>query len=175
MLRRFICLLISLVATFSFTACFKKNRTEQPVITGFSCDVDVKYQDMNVKGHLTRDSAGTLILDIEEPETIKGLSMHWNGETISLKLYGLSFDVNPETVPQSALGKSLLSVLDAAIGNQDGGEITEDGLMTKGTTVSGEFEILSDPQTGKLLMIRMPSNGLSAEFSNFLLSSEGKA
>lgn len=169
MLRRPVCLLMVLLLALSAAACKKGGRPKQPVTTGFCCDVNVKYKDMNVRGSLKRTLAGTLSFDIVEPETIKGLSMQLSGETVTLKLHGLSFDVNPELIPQSALAKSLLSVLDAAIGDREGGEISKDGLLTKGSTLSGEFEILSDPETGRLLTIRMPSTDLTAEFSNFVL------
>ena len=172
MLRRLACLLIVIFIFCGIVACKKCGRSEQPVTTGFSCDIDVNYQDMKVKGVLTRTLAGTLNLDISEPETLKGMSMQLNGEKITLKLHGLSFDVNPDLIPQSALGKTLLGILDAAIGNHDAGEVTDNGLLTKGSAVSGEFEILSDPETGRLLTISMPSSDLVAEFSNFSVISD---
>jgi|LSQX01.1.fsa_nt_gb hypothetical protein len=170
MLRRFTSLTLVVLIVLCFAACSKKADAEKPVVTGFSCDVEVKYGEMDVKGRLTRSSAGTLIFDVNEPKTLNGLSMQWNGETISLKLHGFSFGVDPETVPQSALGKCILGVLDAALGMHDGGKVTDEGLVTKGSSSSGEFEILSDPKTGSLLRLRIPSENLTATFSNFKLT-----
>ena len=70
---------------------------------------------MQVKGHLTRLTTGTLSLDIDEPETLKGMTMQWDGETVSVKMYGLSFGLDPAAVPETALGRSLLAALDAAL------------------------------------------------------------
>lgn len=171
MLRRFTSLILAILVILSFAACSKKKNSEQPVTIGFSCDVEVQYEEMNVKGHLTRSSAGTLIFDVTEPKTLNGLSMQWNGENITLKLHGLSFGVDPDAVPQSALGKNILSVLDAALGVRESGELTDEGLITKGSSSSGEFEIISDPETGSLIKLTIPSVGLTAKFSSFSLSS----
>ncbi|HHV50496.1 MAG TPA: hypothetical protein GXX54_02160 [Clostridiales bacterium] len=171
MLRRVLSLTLCLLVVLSFAACSKKGKAEKPVTTGFSCDVEASYDDMNVKGRLTRSSAGTLTFEVTEPESLKGLSMQLNGDSISIKLFGLSFDVKPENIPQTALGKSMLSALDSALDAKDQGEITEEGLVTKGSTPAGDFEIVSDPKTGNLLKLRIPSANLAATFSNFSTSS----
>ena len=121
---------------------------------------------MQVKGHLTRLTAGTLTMDITEPKALKGMTMSWDGETISMKMYGMTFGLSPEEVPESALCKGILDALDAAAG-KDGGTLTGDGLLTAGRALNGEFEILSDPDTGHLLSMKIPSLNLTAVFSNF--------
>ena len=104
MTRRFFGLCLALLmALLLCTACNSQNKNpEKPVTTGFACDVDMTYQDMRVKGHLTRMSAGTLKMEFTEPATLNGMSMEWDGETISVKYAGLSFGVDPAAVPESA-------------------------------------------------------------------------
>ena len=81
MLRRLSCLLLSALTLFSLSACSSgKKGTEEPVTAGFECDMDVQYRDMDVKGHLTRQTAGTLRMEVTEPASLNGLSMEWNGE-----------------------------------------------------------------------------------------------
>lgn len=167
MLRRLACLLLSLALMLTVCACAKQKKSEQPVTIGFECDVDVQYGDMNVKGHLTRSSAGTLHMDVTEPKSLNGLSMEWDGSNITLKLHGFSFGVNPDTVPQSGLIKSMLEAFDSTVGSRDSGKVTKDGLLTVGQSASGEFEILSDPDNGNLLSLKIPSAELTATFSNF--------
>ena len=69
MTRRFFGLCLALLmALLLCTACNSQNKNpEKPVTTGFACDVDMTYQDMRVKGHLTRMSAGTLKMEFTEP------------------------------------------------------------------------------------------------------------
>lgn len=169
MLRRFAALCLTLFLFVFACACAKQKSAEKPITTGFECDVAVRYGEMNVKGHLTRSSAGTLTMDVSEPETLKGMSMIWNGEKVTLKMYGLSFDVDPENIPQSALGLSILKALDAVLSDKGSGTITDKGFTTKGVLNGSEFEIVSDPSTGKLLSLNIPSLELTANFTNFTL------
>ena len=62
--------------------------------------------------------------------------------------------------------KGILDALDAVAG-KEGGALTDDGLLTAGSALNGEFEILSDPDTGHLLSMKIPSLNLTAVFSNF--------
>ncbi|HIW74518.1 MAG TPA: hypothetical protein H9684_09350 [Firmicutes bacterium] len=140
---------------------------EEPVTAGFECDLDVQYRDMEVKGHLTRRTAGSLLLELTEPSTLNGLSMEWDGEKVVLKLHELSFDVDPAVLPESALGQGLLSALDAAVGQREDRTRTGEGLATSGSITQGEFTLVSDPDTGALLSLQIPAMELSAQFSNF--------
>lgn len=168
MLRRLSCLLLSALTLFSLSACSSgKKGTEEPVTAGFECDMDVQYRDMDVKGHLTRQTAGTLRMEVTEPASLNGLSMEWNGENVQLRLHGLSFDVDPSAIPQSALGKGILGALDTALGLHEDRTVTEEGVATKGSSLDGEFTLVSDPETGSLLSLTIPSLELTAQFSNF--------
>lgn len=166
--RRFAaCLLLLAACLCCLSACTRHDPPQEPVAAGFECDVALHYRDMDVKGHLTRVSAGTLKMDIAEPASLKGMTMEWDGETISVKMYGMTFGVDPATIPESALGKGLLDVFDAIVRKKDGGTLTDEGLKTAGDSLNGEFEVLSDPTTGSLLSMKIPELNLSAEFSNF--------
>ena len=49
MLRRFTSLTLVVLIVLCFAACSKKADAEKPVVTGFSCDVEVKYGEMDVR------------------------------------------------------------------------------------------------------------------------------
>ena len=174
MTRRFFGLCLALLtALLLCTACHSQSQNpEKPVTTGFACDVDMTYQDMRVKGRLTRMSAGTLKMEFTEPATLNGMSMEWDGETISVKYAGLSFGVDPTAVPESALGKGLLDALDAGFRSGGEGRMTDKGLSVTGQSVNGQFEMLSDPQTGQLLSLKIPELKVAAAFSNFQITGE---
>ena len=174
MLRRLFGLLLVVCCVTLIAGCKEGKgvgNAENPVTTGFECDVEIQYTDMNLKGHLIRSTAGTMSLAVSEPESLSGFTMLWDGEKISFKLNGFSFDVNPEVIPQGALGKSVLGALDDALSHPTQGETTEAGLVTKGTTPSGDYEIVSNPKTGALLSLKVPSANLAATFSNFEITS----
>lgn len=173
-MRRPLCLFtgmcIVLVCLCTLTACQSPaDEPEQPVVTGFACDVEATYGDMAVSGHLSRGAAGTLELKLSEPATLNGLTMTWDGDQVTLGMHGLTFGVDPAAVEQTALGKGLLSALDAALGSHGGARTEDNAVSTKGESVSGEFELLSDPETGNLLSLRVPALSLTATFSNFTL------
>ena len=97
--------------------------------------------------------------------------MSWDGENISMKMYGLTFGVDPSEIPESALGKGLVDALDVALrAGSSAGEVTEEGIKTEGESVNGQFEILSDPESGHLLSLKIPSLNLTAAFSNFAVT-----
>ena len=45
--------------------------------------------------------------------------------------------------------------------------MTDEGVKTQGDSVNGQFELLSDPDSGSLLALKVPSLNLTASFSNF--------
>ena len=122
---------------------------------------------MTLKGTLTRTTAGTLSMTFSEPDTLKGVTAEWNGETVRASLYGLSFDLSPSTLPAGALGKVLTDALDAALRSPKDGALTEEGWRWEGTGQNGTVTILSDPDDGSLLSMEVPSVPLTASFSSF--------
>lgn len=175
MIRRLPVFFLALPAVLLMcSACSGKiNQPEKPATTGFECDVDMTYQDMQLGGHLTRESAGALKLDFTSPASLDGISMLWDGETITMKAGALSFGVDPDAVPESALGRCLLDALDTGYRGEENGEITDEGLAISGQSVNGQFEILADPATGHLLSMKIPKLNVTAHFSNFRLIDGG--
>ncbi len=156
-----------LAALFLLAGC-AGGAPQPPTVTGFACNVTVSYQGMTIAGRLTRPAAGLLSLSLTSPETLKDMELEWDGTEVKVKLYGLSFGVDPAAFPESALGSSLLGALDAAVraapGLTSGG-----GLTTTGQAVGGEFELISDPVNGQLIALKIPASGLEATFSGFEL------
>ena len=169
-LRLYAWMCMLLVCLYALTACQSPaDDPEEPVVTGFACDLEATYGDMAVSGHISRGAAGTLTLELSEPATLDGLTMMWDGDQVTLGMHGLTFGIDPTAIEQTALGKGLLSALDAALGSHGGARTEDNTLSTKGESVSGEFELLSDPETGNLLSLRVPALALTATFSNFVL------
>lgn len=143
---------------------------QPPTVDGFRCHAVVQYDDLAVEGELTRKGAGLLSFTVSAPASLEGLQLVWDGESVSVTLHGLSFGIDPDQLPASGIGSALLSAFDAAVGISSG-EQTADGYVTSGQAASGNFTILSDPQSGYLLSLSMPSLGLTASFSDFRLLS----
>lgn len=174
MTRRFFGLCLALLtALLLCTACHSQSQNpEKPVTTGFACDVDMMYQDMRVKGRLTRMSAGTLKMEFTEPATLNGMSMEWDGETISVKYAGLSFGRGSDRRAGKRPGQGAFGCAGRGLRSGGEGQMTDKGLSVTGQSVNGQFEMLSDPQTGQLLSLKIPELKVAAAFSNFQITGE---
>ena len=165
--RWFIFVVCFLMATM--TACSKIKGYEQPIVVDFECDANIQYKDMQMEGHITRVTTGMMKLEITSPDTIKGLVMEWDGAGISVTLNGVTFQVEPESLPVSGLGKSLLDVLDSAQNLQKiEGKVTDNGLVISGQGQNGTYQMISDPDNGHLKSISVPDLNLIVIIKNFV-------
>lgn len=157
--------LMALVLMLLTAGCRQSTQTADPVGTDFTCRIQADYKDMAVEGTLVRQTAGTLKLTFSAPESLAGMSAVWDGESVKLEMGGLSFSVDPATVPESALGEEIMAVLDAAI-RGEGNRTQEDGkLVLRGNGEHGAYELLCDVQTGIPLSLSVPSLPLAVTFS----------
>ncbi len=164
-MRRAACIVVCLLVLL--TGCSGSKPAADPVSEGFSCTVQAVYRDMTVAGTLTREAAGTLTLAFTEPDTLSGLTARWDGETVTLSMYGLEFSVDPATVPESALGEEIIAAFDTAL-RGEGERTTEDGkLVITGNGSNGAYTLTFDAETGVPLSLSVPSLPLSATFSDF--------
>ena len=158
-------LAIGTIFLLLLTGCNRK-KTAEPLSADFVCDFRAAYNDMIAEGTLTRRTAGTLLLEFSKPETLDGLSADWNGEKVTLKYMGLSYDVDPDELPENALGQGLLSAFDAVL---RGAQIKEekDGAVTvTGLSGKASYTYVYDASNGAPLSLTVPSIPLTVTFSN---------
>lgn len=148
------------------TGCSRKKPVAEPVSVDFVCDFRAQYNNMTAEGTLTRRTAGTLLLEFTKPETLEGLCADWDGEKATLKYMGLSYSVDPDKLPESALGESLITAFDTVM-REEGTQKEEDGKITV-TGISGqsEYAYVYDAKTGAPLSLSIPSIPLTVTFSN---------
>lgn len=152
-----------LVLLVMFVGCERKTATE-PVGEGFTCTFDAVYQEMRIKGTLTRKTAGTLELAFTEPATLNGVSAVWDGEKITFSLYGMEFSVDPTAIPESALGQELLTALDA-VQRGEGERTTKDGMAVfEGNGKNGAYTLQYDAKTGMPKALSVPALPLEITF-----------
>ncbi len=158
-------LALCLAFTFVLVGCNRK-RSAEPVAVDFVCTFRAHYNDLTAAGTLTRRTAGTLLLEFSEPETLNGLSAEWDGEKVTLKYLGLSYDVDPDTLPENALGEGLLSAFDTALRGE--GERQEaDGTVTvSGLSGNAQYTYVYDAKTGAPLSLTVPGIPLTVTFEN---------
>lgn len=157
----------------SLTGCSRKAAVE-PIGEGFSCSVSGVYRDMQVRGTLTREAVGTLTMSFTAPETLDGLTARWDGNDVTLTMHGMSFAMEPDEVPESALGEEIVAAFDAA--RRGEGERTQkDGkLSVRGNGANGEYVLVFDAATGHPLSLSVPRLPLTLAFTDFkIIKNEG--
>ncbi len=148
-----------------FAGCSRQKSTE-PISVDFICDFRAQYNDMTAEGTLTRRTAGTLLLEFSKPETLEGLTADWDGETVTLHYKGLSYDVDPDKLPESALGEGLISAFDAVL-REEGTTQEKDGKVTvTGLSGKAEYTYVYDAESGAPVSLSIPSIPLTVTFSN---------
>ncbi|MBE6768927.1 MAG: hypothetical protein E7549_08515 [Ruminococcaceae bacterium] len=142
---------------------------ERPIAVGFSCTAQGTYHGDEVAGKIERSSAGLLSFTLTKPDELNGLTMTWDGQTVTLGMLGLEWSLSPEKVPSAALGKRLLQALDAVVYTTTEGVLTDDGRRkTTGEAEKGvTYTLYSDPKTGALLSLEVPAEELQLTFEDF--------
>ncbi len=138
----------------------------QPVTTGFTCEVSIAYQDMTLKGQLSRVQDGRLLVSLSEPPSLSGMAISWDGKEMAMELAGLRVPVNAANVPQGALMKSLLTVLTAA---PSAGELTDEGYVVQGEIDGKAYAIVCAPDTGLIRSLSVPDDELTVTFKETAL------
>lgn len=156
-----VCLLVCLL----LTGCRRQPAVE-PLGLDFTCDFRAQYNDLAAAGTLTRHTAGTLKLDFSEPETLKGLSAEWDGESVTLHYLGLTYSVDPKKLPESALGEQLIAAFDAALRGEGTSEESNGKVTVTGSVSGAAYTFIYDKQSGAPLSLAVPSIPLSVTFSN---------
>lgn len=163
---RWVCGWITAILLMGMTGC-SPQKAAPPVTTDFTCAIRATYGDMAVAGTLTRQTAGTLQLAFTEPDTLDGLTVSWDGELVTLEMLGMTFDVDPGAVPESALGNELIAVMDAAMRSKMEGVVENDRQTFEGSGENGAYTLVCDRETGHPLSLSVPQLDLYAEFSDF--------
>lgn len=164
-------LTVLLCATMLFGCGKSRDDAAQPVTAGFTCEVNIAYRDMALKGQLSRVQDGRLLVTLSEPPSLGGMAISWDGEEMAMELGGLHVPVNAENVPQGALIKSLLTVLTAA---PNAGEVTDEGYVVQGEVDGKAYTIVCAPDTGLIRSLSVPDDGLTVTFNETALLTESK-
>jgi hypothetical protein len=165
MKRWFLLLSMLLAIALLMSGCVGRHpdNTAHPVTYGFSCSAVIQYHELELQSQLSRESGGKLQLAFSAPKSLKGVVLGWDGESMTMKLGGMSVAVPTERVPQGALIQRILQVLAATPAD---GTVTDEGYVMSGTVDELAYTLVCDPQTGLPRSLSVPSEELEAVFSD---------
>ena len=148
-----------------------KSRSEaaKPVTAGFRCQVSITYRDKQLEGQLSRVQDGRLQMLLSEPPSLSGMAINWDGKEMTMELGGVQVPVNAANVPQSALIKSLLSVLST---QPTDGELTDEGYTVRGEVDGKAYTIVCAPDTGLIRSLSVPEDEMTVTFHGTTLLTE---
>ena len=152
-----------LLVLFTLVGCgAASERSVRPVTDGFSCRIEAAYGEMTVAGTLICPQKDTVQLQFDQPSSLSGITLGYDGSRMTMELAGMSIGLAAEKVPQSALIRSLAGVLSAVPG---GGELTDEGYVVTGLTGDRAYTLVFDPATGMPRSLSVPEDSLQATFS----------
>ena len=137
-------------------------KSVRPVTDGFSCRIEAAYGNMTVAGTLTCPGEDAIQLQFDKPSSLSGITLGYDGTRMTMELAGMSIELEAEKVPQSALIRSLASVLSTA---PAAGELTDEGYLVTGQMGQHAYTLVFDPDTGMPRSLSVPEDGLQATFS----------
>lgn len=150
------------------TAC-GQTATSPPAVlsTGFSCAADVTYWERSFGIGLVRPGPGICTIDFQSPETMSGMRIEFEGETMNLTYKGLTLSKDTDDSFRVGFASVLASVLDSAC-RIDPASIKESGgsLLLEGSTEYGTYTITAQPD-GTLASIEVPDEKLTLALRDF--------
>lgn len=170
-LKRHIPIILLIFLVIMLPSC-SGGRTEskapQNIISGFSCDMTVKYNNMSISARLTRPSAGVCCIEIKDPVPLSGMTLNWSGGEFSISYLGVSVPFNEEILPDAGFSEGIINSLEAAVRETEF-EIIKSGsnYIYSAIGSSGEYSLSFDENTGVLTGISIPSINLQADISGF--------
>lgn len=97
------------------------------------------------------------------PEALRDMAFWFHQDRLTVRYKGLSFDLDPDSLPvQSAVGL-LVSSLEQALAQQGLDFAYDEGRIL--VTGEGGFQLALDPASGELLTLTVPEMDFSAQFS----------
>jgi hypothetical protein len=160
--RIFFGILTAALCMVMLFGCAKgRSHAATPVMGGFTCEVSIDYRGMALKGQLSRMQDGRLLVTLSEPPSLSGMAISWDGEEMAMEMGRVRVPVNAANVPQSALVKSLLTVLTAS---PNAGELTDEGFVVRGEVDGKAYTIVCAPDTGLIRSLSVPDDELTVTF-----------
>ncbi len=141
------------------TACAKPPVT--PVTDGFRCRVSLDYGGALYEATLDRLAESQATLTLTKPEALKGLTMAWDGQAVSMTYAGMTMSFEDASLPVGAAVKILYRTLDACR------ESAQANSVYEGTVDGVPYTVSFDDRTGLPLSLSVPSIPIHAAFSEW--------
>ena len=151
--------------------CSKNTKTSTPVTKGISFTADVTYYNENYTCDVDVNEEGIMSAKVTYPEELKGVSLRFDGETVTAEYLGLTYTLKTDTMPLGNVALSIYKVFT---------DVTEKGLMAEQNEgnciieneVNGEkYEFTFSP-SGLPLELKIPDKEFQVVFNNVTIKKD---
>lgn len=160
----FICL-----GVFVFTACSSpmnaSTKRQNNLNCSFTAKMTVSLDKLTAEGTITRIDDGKWEAEFESPNTLSGVKLCFEDNTVNASYKGLNFSVPKSALPVKAMLTNLISAVDAAAREEELHGTENEGLLNINGTLDGGDFILSVDNNGYIHTFEMPNNLLKIVFT----------
>ena len=146
------------------TGCSSRKAIE-PITSGFSCDVNITYGDMDIVCGLEITATGIFTARITEPAILNGMEFIWDGEKFELTYLGIKTDLDNSVLPSSDFIVAIRNIL-ASIGSSTT-EVKQknESYLLEGQSELGDYSLYFRAD-GFPIELSVPSIDLEGKFKN---------
>ena len=166
-MKRTICFCLSFIILICAVGCSKKSK---PVTMSglYTIKADVTLNDFEATISLNRLGNGVWDVSFTKPDSLSGLDVSYENDNAKVTYKGLAFMVPREDIPINAIVTNLTSVLDdVSYGNKASFTKNNNKITAKGTTDNGNYKVVFDEKSGKILSLEIEDMDLTADFSEY--------
>lgn len=157
------------MCVFFMTACStpmkSSTKRQNNLNSTFTAKMNVSLDKLNAEGTITRMGDGRWEAEFESPNTLSGVKLVFEENTVKASYKGLDFSVPKSALPVKAMLSNLIEAVDASARETElTGEEKEGLFCMEGSLEGGEYSLALD-SNGNIHTFEMPNNLLKIAFS----------
>lgn len=157
------------ICVFFMTACStpmkSSTKRQNNLNSTFTAKMNVSLDKLNAEGTITRLGDGRWEAEFESPNTLSGVKLVFEENTVKASYKGLDFSVPKSAIPVKAMLLNLIEAVDTSAHETElTGEEKEGLFCMEGSLEGGEYSLSLD-SSGNIHTFEMPNNLLKIAFS----------
>lgn len=162
------------VCILVMTACSSpmnnSTKRDNNLNNSFTAKMTVILDKLTAEGTITRNSDSNWEAEFESPNTLSGVKLCFEDNTVNASYKGLNFSVPKSALPVKAMLTNLISAVDTAAREEQLHGTESEGLLNiNGNLESGDYTLSIDDK-GLIHSFEMPNNLLKIVFTEVTVS-----
>lgn len=164
-----IALLSAIITVFSFSGCAEKRSNISPLTKGITFTAELTYYNECYESLVSVSQNGDMDIEITAPDTIKGLSFHFDESGVTAKYSGLEYKYDTKALPEGIVCTCLYNIFrdtqkpDAAV------IADKDVYCILGNTGKTDYKMYVGA-TGLPISAEDEKSGFKADFKNVTIN-----